>query len=209
MPQTPGKRWLSLGPCRPRCFGVLPSLESKDLISALDPLQCRRVSAEVCFSCNYCASLSFGLGRTLPLGSRLTEKFHLEKKKALGCVLAIDSEMELKVNIAFPASQGGIFLRGAGDVVRPPRSQRVFGAPEPCEMERYQVKRRDARRCCGACSLADVPVSVWVCQIRPYSPQRLLLSLTKSCRKEENEPNSVFFAVCFSGGSAERCRCSR
>lgn len=40
-----------------------------------------------------------------------------------------------------------------------------------------------------------MPVSVWVCQIQIYSPQTLLLILTKRCRKEENEPNSGGFLL--------------
>lgn len=43
--------------------------------------------------------------------------------------------MQLKFNFAFHANRGGIFLQGAGDVVRLPRSRLVFGVREPCETE--------------------------------------------------------------------------
>lgn len=103
-------------------------------------------------------------------------------------------------------AEGGVFLHGAGDAARPLRSQRVLGAREPREMELREVERGDARRCRSARSLAGVPISVWVCQIQIYSPQRLLLLLTKSCRKEENEPNSVvgFFVLLFVSLAAVR-----
>lgn len=122
-------------------------------------------------------------------------------EKELGCSLQHTLKCRKNVILHFMQNQGRNFLRGAGDEVRRARSQVCSGSTSLWDGD-VQVKH------------GDVLVPHWCAYFCVSSPDPDLQPpdtasiLTRRCRKEENEPNSGLFAVCFSHSNAERC-CSR